>query len=215
MSPFILAYSGRPFNITNGIDTNGDTRFTERPTFAALNARCAQLGLTNSFCNIDGISNPDTTVIPRNYGRGPSFFNVNLRLDKTFGFGGSKKSAVAATTPDAPRQGGAVGGQIPGAGGGGPGNRGGGGGNRGGGRGGGFGGGFGGGSDKPYNLTVGLEFSNLFNRANLNTPIGSLNSSRFGQSTSTVSGFGFGGGGGGGGGNSGNRRVELRMRFSW
>lgn len=215
MSPFILAYSGRPFNITNGIDTNGDTRFTERPTFAALNARCAQLGLTNSFCNIDGISNPDTTVIPRNYGRGPSFFNVNLRLDKTFGFGGSKKSAVAATTPDAPRQGGAVGGQIPGAGGGGPGNRGGGGGNRGGGGGGGFGGGFGGGSDKPYNLTVGLEFSNLFNRANLNTPIGSLNSSRFGQSTSTVSGFGFGGGGGGGGGNSGNRRVELRMRFSW
>ncbi len=215
MSPFILAYSGRPFNITNGIDTNGDTRFTERPTFAALNARCAQLGLTNSFCNIDGISNPDTTVIPRNYGRGPSFFNVNLRLDKTFGFGGSKKSAVAATTPDAPRQGGAVGGQIPGGGGGGPGNRGGGGGNRGGGRGGGFGGGFGGGSDKPYNLTVGLEFSNLFNRANLNTPIGSLNSSRFGQSTSTVSGFGFGGGGGGGGGNSGNRRVELRMRFSW
>ena len=217
MSPFIVASSGRPFNITNGLDTNGDTRFAERPSFAALNARCAVLGLTNSFCSIDGISNPDTTVIPRNYGRGPSFFNVNLRLDKTFGFGGSKKSAVAATTPDAPRQGGAGGGQIPGVGGG-PGNRGGGGGrNRGGGGGGGFGGGFGGGSDKPYNLTVGLQFSNLFNRTNLNTPIGSLNSSRFGQSTSTVSGFGFGGGGGGGfgGGNSGNRRVELQMRFSW
>jgi len=214
MSPFILASSGRPFNITNGIDTNGDTRFTERPTFAALSARCALLGLTNSFCNIDGISNPDTTVIPRNYGRGPSFLNVNLRLDKTFGFGGSKKSAVAATTPDTPRQGRAGGGQILGVGGG-PGNRGGGGGgggNRGGG--GGFGGGFGGGNDKPYNLTIGLQFSNLFNRTNLNTPIGSLNSSRFGQSTSTAGSFG-GGGGGFGGGNSGNRRVELQMRFSW
>ncbi|MBA3600266.1 MAG: hypothetical protein H0W45_03360, partial [Acidobacteria bacterium] len=113
----------------------------------------------------------------------------------------------AATTPDAPRQDRVGGGQIPGAGG--RGNRGG-GGNRGGNR----GGGFGGGSDKPYNLTVGLQFSNLFNRTNLNTPIGSLNSSRFGQSTSTAGNFGFGGGGGGGG-NSGNRRVELQMRFSW
>jgi hypothetical protein len=207
MSPFIVASSGRPFNITNGIDTNGDTRFTERPTFAALNQRCIERGLTNSFCDISDVSDVNQ-IIPRNYGRGPSFFNVNLQLNKTFGFGGSRSSTVATTAPDAPRQGGGV----PGAGGrggaGGGGNRGGGsgGGNRGGG-----GGGFGGGNDSPYNLTVGLEFANLFNRTNLNTPVGSLNSSRFGESTSTASGFGFGGGGG----NSGNRRVSLQLRFSF
>jgi len=207
MSPFIVASSGRPFNITTGVDTNGDTRFAERPTFAALNTRCNTLGLTNSFCNNSNVSDVNA-IIPRNYGRGPSFFNVNLRLDKTFGFGASRSSSVAETAPDAPRQGG---GQIPGVGGGRGGNRGGGG--RRGGGGGGFGGG---GSDKPYNLTVGLQFSNLFNRTNLNTPIGNISSSRFGQSTATAGGFGgFGGGGGGGGGNSGNRRVELQMRFSW
>jgi hypothetical protein len=206
MSPFIVASSGRPFNITNGIDTNGDTRFTERPTFAALNQRCLERGLTNSFCDISDVSDVNQ-IIPRNYGRGPSFFNVNLQLNKTFGFGGSRSSTVATTTPDAPRQGGG----IPGA----TGGRGSGGGNRGGGGAGGNrgGGGFGGGNDSPYNLTVGLEFSNLFNRTNLNTPVGSLNSNRFGESTSTAGGFGFGGGGGGG--NAGNRRVSLQLRFSF
>jgi uncharacterized membrane protein YgcG len=211
LSPFVVASSGRPFNITTGFDTNGDTLFTERPTFAALNARCATLRLTNSFCDVGGVSDINA-IIPRNYGRGPAFFNVNLRLDKTFGFGGSKTAAVAQTTNE--RQ--TTGGQIP-AGGNGRGGRGGAGGrggNRGGGGGGGgFGGGFGGGggSDKPYNLTVGVQFSNLFNRTNLNTPIGNLSSSRFGESTSTAGGFGFGGGGG----NSGNRRAELQLRFTW
>ncbi len=204
MSPFIIASSGRPFNITTGVDTNGDTRFSERPTFASLSTRCNQLGLTNSFCDVSDVSDVNATI-PRNYGRGPSFLNFNMRLDKTFGFGGAKKTEVATTT-DAPGQ---SSGQIPGVGGG-RGGRGGGGGR--GGRGGG-GGGFGG-SDSPYNLTVGLQFSNLFNRTNLNTPIGNLSSSRFGQSTSIQGAFG-GFGGGGGGGNSGNRRIELQMRFSW
>ncbi len=205
VSPQISLSSGRPFNIVTGVDTNGDTRFTERPTYAALNAACISRGVTGSFCDLDGIANPSTTVIPRNYGRGPAFFVANLRLNKTFGFGGSRTAAVATTTPDAPRPGGGSG--IPGGG------RDGGGGG-GGGRGG-FGGGFGGGNDnKPYNLSVGLQFVNLFNNVNFNTPIGNLNSSRFGQSTATAGGFG-GFGGGGGGSSAGNRRVELQMRFSW
>lgn len=215
VSPFIIASSGRPFNITSGIDTNGDTLFTERPTFAALASRCAALGLTDSFCDASG-ENPNA-VIPRNYGRGPSFFNVNVRLDKTFGFGGAKSSAVATTTTEG------QGGGFPGAGGGRGGRGGGGGGgNRGGGGGGGFGG-FGGGREgnSPYNLTLGLQFSNLFNTVNFGAPIGNLISSRFGQSTGIAGGFGGGfggggfGGGGGGGATSGNRRIELQARFSW
>ena len=76
------------------------------------------------------------------------------------------------------------------------------------------GGNFGGDARKPYNLNIGVNFSNLFNRVNLGTPVGNLASSRFGQSTSTSSGFG--GFGGFGGGTSGpNRRIELQMRFSW
>ena len=45
LNPFILAASGRPFNITTGRDANGDTLFTERPSFATdLN----QLGVTRT-----------------------------------------------------------------------------------------------------------------------------------------------------------------------
>ncbi len=203
LSPFIIASSGRPYNITTGVDTNGDTLYYERPTFTALNNACLTRGLTNGFCGTGGTANPDTTIIPRNYGRGPSFFVFNTRFDRTFGFGGAKTSAAAAA-------------------GGGEGQRGG-GGERGGRGGGGFGGGFGGGrggggggeTGKPYNLTLGMQFTNLFNNVNFGTPIGSLNSTRFGQSISTAGGFGGFGGGGGGGNNSGNRRIELQARFSF
>ncbi len=195
VSPFVIANSGRPFNITSGVDTNGDTVFTERPTYAALNTACVSRNLTGSFCDLGGIANPLTAIIPRNYGRGPSSFNFNLRVGKTIGFGGAKTSAVAGT-PTEGQSGG-----IPGIGGGRPG--GGGGGGRPG-----FGG-FGGGREgnSPYNLTLGLQFFNLLNNVNFNTPIGNLTSSRFGQSTSTTGGF-FGG-------NSGNRRIELQARFSF
>ncbi|MBC7798934.1 MAG: carboxypeptidase regulatory-like domain-containing protein, partial [Pyrinomonadaceae bacterium] len=71
LNPLVFANSGRPFNITTGIDSNGDTIFNDRPTFAALNSRCQQLGFTNAFCSLDNVSNVNT-IIPRNYGRGPA-----------------------------------------------------------------------------------------------------------------------------------------------
>lgn len=76
------------------------------------------------------------------------------------------------------------------------------------------GGGFGGDGRKPYNLNLSINFQNLFNNVNFNTPVGNLASSRFGQFTSTSGGFG-GFGGGGGGGATANRRIELQARFSW
>ena len=39
LSSLIVATSGRPFNITTGEDTNGDTLFSERPAFAKDLAR--------------------------------------------------------------------------------------------------------------------------------------------------------------------------------
>lgn len=202
LSPFIFATSGRPFNITRGVDTNGDLLFTERPTFGALATRCSLLQLSYAFCNIG--SNDPNTIIPRNYGEGPSSFTMNLRVSKNIGFG--KTAGHAADS------GGGRGGNGGGAGGGGrqggmPG-----GGDSGGMRMGGFGGG--GDGRKPYNLNIGLNFSNLFNTVNLGTPVGSLISSRFGQSTNTSGGIG-GFMGGGGGGSTANRRIELQARFSW
>ncbi|MFL6373634.1 MAG: carboxypeptidase regulatory-like domain-containing protein [Pyrinomonadaceae bacterium] len=217
VAPFIIATSGRPFNITAGTDPNGDTIFAERPTFGQLAARCSALGLTASYCNIG--SNDPTAILPRNWGQGPGSFSVNLRLSKTIGFG--KSPATTATTGDAAgagrgnRGGGGAGGGRAGGGGfggggfGGPGGGGAGGGPRGG------GGGFAGGGEtrKPYNLNFGVNVTNIFNRVNFANPFGVLNSDRFGQYLSTAGGFG---GFGGGGGSSGpNRRVELFMRFTF
>jgi hypothetical protein len=208
VNPFIVGNSGRPFNITRGIDVNGDAQFTERPTFGQLSVRCNELGLNDSFCDISG-QDPNA-VIPRNYGQSPKYFSVNLRIGKNFGFG---SSGATVAQNDQQGAGGQSGGVIRGGGG-----RRGGGGAGGGGRGAGGGGfgGFGGGNDrKPYNLNVGVNFNNLFNNVNYGIPIGSLSSSRFGQSTFISPGFGGFGGGGGGGGGAANRRVELQMRFSW
>lgn len=210
LSPFIIANSGRPFNMITGIDTNGDTLFTERPTFGQLAAACSRLGLTASYCDV--ADQDPNAAIPRNFADGPKYFSINLRVGKNFGFGSTPQTAARADG-----QAGGAGrprGQRGTGGGGGGGGIGGGGGDHGGGGGGhgGFGG-FGGGDvRKPYNLNVGLNFNNLFNNVNFAPPVSNLASSRFGQFTSTSGGFGgFGGGGGG----SANRRIELQMRFSW
>lgn len=200
LNPFVTASSGRPFNITRGVDANGDGLFNERPTFAQLGARCNELGLTASWCDISG-SDPNS-IVPRNYGQGPSYFAVNLRLSRTFGFG---KAAEPAASTRGQGGGPGGGGGIPGMGRG----PGGGGGMRGG------GGGGGGNTGKPYNLNISINANNLFNNVNFNTPVGSLASSRFGQSTSIAGGFGGFGGGGGFGSSGANRRIELQTRFSW
>lgn len=207
LNPFILISSGIPFNITTGVDSNRDSLFTERPTFGALAARCQALNLNKSWCNING--RDPNAIIPRNYGVGPGNFTVNLNINKTFGFGGSQRGSSAQSrrsqsdrqTDNRPTFAG-IGGPRGGGSDGGP-------------RGGFFGGGFGGAAstDKPYNLTIGLQISNLLNRNNKGIPVGNLSSPFFGQSVATAGGFGFFGGGGGS--NSGNRRIELQIRFSW
>lgn len=202
LNPFITAYSGRPFNITTGIDSNGDGVNNERPTYGQLATRCSELGLNTSFCDVSGFNAND--VISRNYGQGPSFFSVNMRFGKSFAFGKSAASSAEQGTAGGAGRG-PGGGGIPGMGRG-PGG--------GGGRGPGGGGWGGGGGDgrKPYNLNLGLFVTNLFNNVNFGNPVGNISSTRFGQSLSTQGGFG---GFGGGGGTSANRRVELSARFSW
>lgn len=188
LSPILIANSGRPFNITIGRDINGDTLFTERPAFATdLNDAGVR---TTRYGAFDLTPSAGQEVIPRNYGTGPSFFVVNLRASKTFGFGEATQSAGRA-----------------------------GGGRRGGGRrgGGGRSGGRSGGGDEGseryrYNLSFSINVMNLFNNTNEGVPVGNLSSPLFGQSIGTAGGFGRGGGGGEA---AGNRRVQLQLRFSF
>jgi hypothetical protein len=230
LSPFIIATSGRPFNITTGRDTNGDRLFTERPSFAAQGASCDSPNIRcTPFGNFNLSPLPGEELIPRNLGEGSAFFTVNLRVSRTWSFGSVPQSARATTAGADQQAGGAPaggrraggGGGVPSVpGGGGGGGRGGAGGAGGGGpRGGGGGGGFGGlggpSAEKPYNLTFSLQFQNIFNRNNQGTPVGNLSSDLFGQSTGTNGGFGGFGGGGGGSQGAGNRRITAQIRFNF
>ena len=209
LSPFVIASSGRPFNITIGRDLFRTGQLTARPSFAGPNADCTAANIVcTSFGNFNLAPGPGDQIIPRNFGQGPGYFSVNLRLSRTFGFGGE-------TGQGAPSQGGkrGEGGRGPGGpvimGGGGGGPRGG-GGDRG------FGG-FGGGTNtgRKYNLIVSLNAQNLFNHANLGNPVGDLSSPLFGQSTNLQGGFGGFGGGGPGSTGAPNRRIYAQIRFTF
>jgi hypothetical protein len=237
-NPFISAFSGRPFNITTGLDNNGDTTFNDRPSLVSANTCGARTEVSdNVYCTPYGTFNvrpaPGDEIIERNYGQASSFFAVNMRVSKTIGIGtrgGRGNRAAAANNQGGAGQqpaggAGAGGGRRAGGGGGGGRQGGAGGGGGGGGRGGGGGGfgpggvfgGPGGASDSRYQLTFSANFINIFNRVNFAAPVGNLSSELFGQPRSTIGGFGgFGGGGGGGfGGAAGNRRVELQVRFNF
>ena len=94
-SPLIFVRSGAPFNITTGRDTNGDTLFTERPAFATDLARRSVVVSRFGAFDLDPIAGQ--TIIPRNYGRGPGFFSVNLGVSRSFSFGPeAKKNATSS-----------------------------------------------------------------------------------------------------------------------
>ena len=191
VSPFLVASSGAPFNITSGVDSNNDSVFTDRPTYAQF-----QTALAGATVPGNVIFNCQTAAgqneIPINCGQGPARFALNVRLSKTFGFG-KKTQAVAS--------GGQMGGGTFGRGPGGPG--GGGRGNRGG------GGMFGGGdsSGQRYSLTLGISARNIFNSLNEGTPVGVISSPIFGQANSLPTGMG--------GSLFASRRVDLQAIFSF
>jgi len=186
LSPFLIAQSGAPFDITLGEDLNGDSIFNDRPALAtdpnAAGVVSTKYGLFQTN------PQPGETIIPRNYGDGPGMFSMNLRVSRTFGFGGEKAGGA----------GGMMGGGGPGPGGG----------PRGGGGGGPRGGPFGDPvTNRRYNLTVGISARNIFNNVNLAPPIGNLSSPLFGTSNALAGGF-FSSA-------SANRRIEMQMRFSF
>jgi hypothetical protein len=235
LNPLVTYSSGRPFNITTGQDTNLDRQFTERPSFAPAGVDCAHPA-ANITCTPYGNFNrnpaPGEALIPRNFGEGPGFFAVNMRISKTWNFGSTAASRAASQrnknaqkgtqAANTERGGGGrgergMGGGVPripdGGGGGGGGPRGGGGGGMG------MGGigvpGGGGAEAKRYSMQFSINFQNILNKVNLANPVGNLSSPSFGESLSLNSGFGGFGGGGGGGSGAGNRRVSAQVRFSF
>ena len=220
VNPLVTANTGRPFNITTGQDLNLDRQFNERPTFTQLNAFCTNIP---TRCTSFDYSRTDNVFIPRNYGNSPGYFRADLTVSRTFTWGGeaarsassqrgNRGGAAAAggrggpsiSTGAARAAGGEGGGRGPGGpGGGGPGP-------------GAFGGGGGGAGPGKYSLTVSINAQNILNRVNLDSPVGVLTSTNFGQSLGLAGSFGGGPfGGGGGSAGAGNRRIYIRMRFNF
>lgn len=210
VSPFFIANSGSPYNITTGRDLNGDTFTSERPALLSGVSAAACTGTNQVYESAFGCFNLNPvagTSIGRNYARGPASVNLNLRLARSWAFGDRGESGLAENGPP-PGMGGIRGGGGPG--GGGPGGPGGGGPPPGGGPGGGGPGGmFGSSSGKKYNLTLSLNVRNIMNHPNYAAPSGDLSSPYFGEYRS-LAGFGPMGAA-----STYNRKLDIQLRFTF
>jgi hypothetical protein len=100
LSPFISAQSGSPFNIVTSEDVYGDGVLTARPGIAASASLPGVI--STPYGLLDPNPSPGEKILPRNYGRGPGQFNMNVRLAKTFGFGPELPSTGPKTANAAP-----------------------------------------------------------------------------------------------------------------
>src|SRR5579871_89604 len=183
LNPFVIASSGGPFNITTGDDLNGDSLFNDRPAWATDFGRPSVR--YTSYGVFDTSPLPGQTVIPRNLGRGPGRFLVNLRLSKSFGFGERSSTsnqagqAAFGGPPMAGMHGHAGQGAL-----------------------------VGNSTGSRYSLTFSVAARNLLNWVNLAPPVGNLSSPSFGTAVA-LAGYGHHGTA------FANRTVELQVRFSF
>ena len=213
ISPFVVAQSGRPYNVTLPTDPLNNF-FNQRPGVVAssLCAAPATMPTTpgqyvqTTFGCLDTQPVAGETILPINIGNGPAGVAFNMRISRGFGIGPKLVSAVKPTSDDGMPPGGPPpGGPPPGGGGGrGPGGGGrgpGGGGPPGGGMGGPGMGGGGNNSGHRYTLTFSAQALNLFNDIVKGTPNGMIiptldpttgitgPGSQFGQSSSLAFGM--------------------------
>jgi len=94
--PSLAVTSPRSFNITSGLDLNGDTYFTDRP---ALVDKTDPDAIDTAFGLFDPTPDPGESVIGRNFGRQAPQVLAALALSKIFAFttGSGTVRAVALT----------------------------------------------------------------------------------------------------------------------
>ena len=208
LSPFLVASSGSPYNITLGQDLIGSSILNQRPAFASPLSNPANI-VNTQFGAFDKVPEPGETIVPINYLTGPSQFSLNLRLAKTISFG---KLPEGKTGQIGARQnGGEDSGRRTGA-----------------------------ASRRQlwwrrwggagrYSVVLSVNVRNIFNNVNFSTPVGTLTSPLFGESTGLSSGFGGGFGGAqtsgagataglpaaGGGAAAANRQIYLQATFGF
>ncbi len=188
ISPFIVAQTGAPFDITAGSDLFGTTMFNGRPGIAADPGKPGLI--QTAYGLLDPNPTPGEPLLPRNYGRGPGQFNVNLRIAKTIGLGrergGAGDSHPAASTGQgatlAAASGRGLGGLI-----GSP------------------------STSHRFNLSIGISVRNLLNHTNAGPIVGNITSPYFGfanQIAGAQNGEGFYE-------TANNRRLESQLKFTF
>ena len=85
VSALFTVGSGRPFNITTGLDNNGDLLFVDRPATVGSGTVGA---IATPFGSFDPYPAPGELMIVRNAGQGPRQFVLNAGVAKTMRFGG-------------------------------------------------------------------------------------------------------------------------------
>ena len=216
VAPFIAVRSGQPYDVLDGTDVYGTTLINARAAFAT-GAPCAgSAGVVlvgdvvcspaGSFTTSYNVANP-TNLVPRNYLTMPGLVSINMRIYRVFGFGAIRGSQAQASGG----RGGGYGGPGGPPGGGGPGAM------RGGGGGRGMGGMFGDSTEHRFNLTLGVNFTNILNHFNPGGYEGVVTSPYFLEATSVNTGFGggFPGGGGMAGSSANNRRIDFQTRLTF
>jgi hypothetical protein len=184
LSPFVILQSGPPFNITTGSDIFGTTIFNARPGIAADPDKPGLI--ETQYGLLDPNPTSDEKLLPRNFGRGPGLISVNMRLGKTFGFGGERAGSASrgggGANPVMMASGRGLGSFI------GPPT-----------------------TNHRYNLSVSLSARNLLNHTNPGPITGDITSPLFGQANQTagnLNGEGFSE-------NANNRRLEMQFRFTF
>ncbi|HWE49567.1 MAG TPA: carboxypeptidase-like regulatory domain-containing protein [Bryobacteraceae bacterium] len=192
LSPLITLQSGMPFDITTSQDVYGDTLSNARP---GIVTNPNQPGaIQTKYGLLDPNPQPGEAILPRNSGRGPGQFSVDLRVARTWVLRRGERAAkarpsdsggaapvIAAPVAGPPRRNGI--------------------------------GGFDNASTavsdpslgKAYNLTLGVAGRNILNHVNQGPIIGNINSPEFGQSNQLA----------GGNSASSNRRFEFQLRLAF
>ncbi len=200
LSPFLVAATGTPFNVTVSQDLFGTGTFNARPAFAPAGATCGGNIVCTSIGNFTTLPASAQAIIPPYGYQNPGQITFNLRLSKTISFG--KEVGTRSV-------GGGYGGGHGGHGGGrGPGGGLGPGGLNGGGQGGMFGrrntt------TNRRFNMTFSANARNVFNDVNLGPRTGTLGSPLFDQSNSLGGLFGSSAA------QASNRRIDFQVVFTF
>ncbi len=106
LTPFLVAHTGLPFDITTGTDSNGDTIYNDRPALGTPGSGASVV--QTAVGAFDVAPAAGSLPIRRNYGTAPGYVWLQLQASKDFHVGPRPRGAMAgadgapASHPDRP-----------------------------------------------------------------------------------------------------------------